>query len=363
MALAKGPKVLQEEQCEGLRSLPSFRESVEEALTYYRHPALARSKLSEVDDAQSLVNKVQDTLTGRDEWILQLLRSVKIISIINPRTVSFATLYIDAMAKGINLTPDDPILDSLRKMEPKKIVVVMRSVQEVFDKGDEELGLPPGANIPQPHAKTMENLVSKAESLVAAAERKCEVLRSKYSGQTKVVRTTVIAQKVQLSHDSAALTEEDTAFTEVVDEFVELMRLESTIKDLKGSLFHEIWSYDSKAPYRDVFVPRPRGVYERALARPQDYLACSCCSGLEETSALAPATCVLYRLYQEGGSLINVADLWSAFYAVVGGDDEQEDGERMALAQFYRGLAELKCLGFLKGSKKKADHVAKLKWL
>jgi len=353
--------MLQQEHCEGLSSLPSFRESVEKALSQDHNPELARSLLKEADDAQILGDKIRDTLQDRDNWILSLLRSVKIASIVSPKKASFIGVYIDAMANGINPTPDDPMFDSLRKMESKKMIAAMRSIRETFDQGDEDLGLPPGPNIPR-HAKAIERLLSKAESLLAAAENKGEVLRSKYSGQTKVARTTVIAQKVQLSHDSATLTDEDSAFTKVVDEFVELVNLEASTPALKGSVFHEIWSYDSKAPYRDVFVPRPRGVFERGLARPQDYLGCSCCNGSEDASALAPATCLLYRLYQECGGLINVADLWSAFYGIVG-DNDEEDGGRLALLQFYRGLAELKCLGFVKSSKKKADHVAKLKWL
>ncbi len=83
-----------------------------------------------------------------------------------------------------------------------------------------------------------------------------------------------------------------------------------------------------------------------------------------------PPTAVLYHLYLEAGALVNAADLWAAFRALVVGDEEEEEeeeegegGEREALVGFYRGLAELRMMGFVKGSKKKADHVAKLKWL
>jgi origin recognition complex subunit 3 len=70
-------------------------------------------------------------------------------------------------------------------------------------------------------------------------------------------------------------------------------------------------------------------------------------------------------MYLETGNLINVADLWTAYHALVEKDNgEGSDGdERKALAEFYRGMAELRALGFLKPSKKKADHVAKVKWL
>jgi origin recognition complex subunit 3 len=112
---------------------------------------------------------------------------------------------------------------------------------------------------------------------------------------------------------------------------------------------------------RDVLVPRPRTVFERSFTRPHDYLACSCCKANEGgMPATWPTTPILYRMYLETGNLINVADLWSAFGATV--SDECED-ERHALFMFYKGLAELRSLGFVKPTKKKADHIAKLKWL
>ena len=118
----------------------------------------------------------------------------------------------------------------------------------------------------------------------------------------------------------------------------------------------------------------------------------------------APTTSVLYHIYMDAGPLINVSDLWTAFYALAGradydgscgggersskadkdgkgkgkgenegkgkgkgdesGSDAEEDLEqRQALALFYRSLAELRMMGFLKGTKKKVDHVAKLKHL
>jgi origin recognition complex subunit 3 len=67
-------------------------------------------------------------------------------------------------------------------------------------------------------------------------------------------------------------------------------------------------------------------------------------------------------MYLETGSLINIFDLWSAFFEMVGGGEEQKCDERDALVLFYRALADLKSLGMVKQSKKKADHVAKVAW-
>ena len=68
---------------------------------------------------------------------------------------------------------------------------------------------------------------------------------------------------------------------------------------------------------------------------------------------------VLYQLYLESGSLINVSDLWQAFNAVMLDDDGSEE-QKMAL--FQRALAELRYLGFMKSTRKRVDHVAKAAW-
>ncbi|KAK5005709.1 Origin recognition complex subunit 3, partial [Cryomyces antarcticus] len=65
-------------------------------------------------------------------------------------------------------------------------------------------------------------------------------------------------------------------------------------------------------------------------------------------------------LYLESGSLINVSDLWSAFNAILNDDGDGDEAQMMAL--FQRSLAELKYMGFIKSSRKKADHVAKVTW-
>lgn len=79
-------------------------------------------------------------------------------------------------------------------------------------------------------------------------------------------------------------------------------------------------------------------------------------------SATQPATAILYQLYLESGAVINTADLWSAFWTIVGEDgvEDEEAEQRRVLALFSRALAELKYLGMVKNSLKKPDHLAKL---
>ena len=93
----------------------------------------------------------------------------------------------------------------------------------------------------------------------------------------------------------------------------------------------EVMIYDLKSPHTEVFQPKPRLAIERALASPHDYLGCDCCSGVEGShgalSATQPATAIVYQMYLESGTLINVSDLWSAFHAIAGDGDEEKRTE------------------------------------
>jgi origin recognition complex subunit 3 len=163
---------------------------------------------------------------------------------------------------------------------------------------------------------------------------------------------------------------------------------ESRMIDVNKLFMHEAFIYDLKMPLANVFTPRPRYAIERAIDRPGDYLGCDCCAAdgqmLEGSgSEKLPPTSLLWQLWCEAGNIVNVRDLWEAFSStVVGRGEGEEDAgdevdsgtqvekdrrssgidERMALALFYRSLAELRMLGFVKPTKRKADCLAKVAW-
>jgi hypothetical protein len=153
----------------------------------------------------------------------------------------------------------------------------------------------------------------------------------------------------------------------------------------------EIFLLTLSSPSTLVFTPKPRAAIERALARPHEYLGCGCCSpsaaaGADRKGALSasqPPTAILWQLLQEGGAVLNIGDLWGAFGEIMRGNtargdgeedaDEGEDGEgdedaeeteKRLMALFYRGLAELKHLGWIRrgGGRGRGDCVVKGAW-
>lgn len=157
-------------------------------------------------------------------------------------------------------------------------------------------------------------------------------LRSAYDVHHETLRTTVVAQKVSLSKNISKLSAQDSAYTKIVDRIYTTLcgYFEITLINPQDLFLNEILILDSKSPHREVFTPKPRFAIERALSSPHDYLGCDCCGGSESgLSATQPATAILYQLYLESGAVINTADLWSAFWTIVGGDGvDNEDVEQ-----------------------------------
>ncbi|KAJ4008167.1 Origin recognition complex subunit 3 [Fusarium irregulare] len=351
----------QAEHIEAIRHTDSFKETVERAVETGVLDNVQYAK-GLLEDNEFLASQVQNSLTERQERIEDFLRALLIAKEAEAQAIEFSKAYVDALEDGVSITDNSRAIESVRRMDVNELLAILGKMVAILRDGDVDLLLGPATKQTDVDFRNaLSKQLANLGQLHSKAQKEGIALRSKYSGQGKVARTTVIAQRVQLSHDSAALTDEDKQLTQIIDDVTAL--LVKHVQALRpGSLLSsESWLYDSRAPSRDVFVPRPRAVLERGLTRPHDYLSCSCCKpGDGEVPATLPATALLYRLYTETGSLINVADLWTAFSALVG--DEETD-ERKSLVMFYRALAELRALGFVKASKKKADHIAKLKWL
>ena len=161
-------------------------------------------------------------------------------------------------------------------------------------------------------------------------------LRSAYDVHHETLRTTVVAQKVSLSKNISTLSTQDSTYTKIVDHIYTILcdYFETTLFNPQDLFLNEILIIDSKSPHREVFTPKPRFAIERALSSPHDYLGCECCGGSESgLSATQPATAILYQLYLESGAVINTADLWSAFWTIVGGDgmDDEDVEQQRAL--------------------------------
>jgi origin recognition complex subunit 3 len=360
MTSASLRKLLQPEHYEAIRMLPSFQKLVE--LLTRNHAITFARELLEDDDA--ILREIEKFLSSKDQIITRLLRSMHVLCVASGGSFGKIELYLKAF-KG-NLSDSDVvrgIIESVRKMSPEDLSTFLEQIEAAMEAGNPDLDLEGWLEEARDSEllQEMEAVQKQVTSLSKQSSKTGQPVRSSYTIYSKGLRTTVIAQKVQLSYEKSTLSKEDVEYTALIDRLSKVLKQYFTFDNPQDLFLNEVWLYDSISPYRDVFTPRPRFAIERALSAPQDYLD-SCDADGEALSANKPATAILYQMYLESGTLVNISDIWTAFYSIVGGEDGDGYDERTVLMLFYRGLADLKLLGMVKQSKKKVDHLAKSAW-
>nr|CAH7723359.1 unnamed protein product [Callosobruchus chinensis] len=142
---------------------------------------------------------------------------------------------------------------------------------------------------------------------------------------------------------------------------------EEYLVEPKSFYFHEIFFFDDVSIQNNI-VGSHRSAIHNALNDPQYYLQCSCCDIYTTSTILRtmPDICIAYKLHLECGKMINLYDWLQAFLSIIDHSDCDDESRRYVKpelqARFTQAVAELEYLGFIKNSKRKADHVARLTW-
>ena len=195
---------------------------------------------------------------------------------------------------------------SAKKMPSDKMMVLLDALSTI-----------PALDLASARA-TLVKLMAKIDS--------SELLRSEHDQHRDRLRATVVGQKVSLSKHQEALSKQDAEYSKLVNRIDLELRgfFTKYLVRPKDLCLHEILVFDSRNQCREALRPAPRQTVERALSRPHDYLACDCCTGEEGLSATHPTTALLYQMYLESGSVINMADLWAAFEAMLEPEEDEE---------------------------------------
>ncbi|XP_075058852.1 origin recognition complex subunit 3 [Mixophyes fleayi] len=145
--------------------------------------------------------------------------------------------------------------------------------------------------------------------------------------------------------------------------------LDSCVRDYLAppevQLLYEVVYFGAANILRRHLNAVPRMALHTALNNPSSYL-----KSLENEGTLssaAPDICITYKLHLECGRLINLYDWLEAFATVVNAGEESDSDslkqvDEMTHARFIRAVSELELLGFVKPTKQKTDHVARLTW-
>ncbi|KAI9682879.1 MAG: hypothetical protein M1829_006314 [Trizodia sp. TS-e1964] len=338
---------------EVVRNLYSFRSLVEQILT---SGDTKRARLL-LEDDDYLHREISKSIEEGQAILKGMVSAVNIVHVCRScisggTNVQKSELYIKSLSgELIDSIAVRELLLSIKKMSSDTLALLLDTLLNKFTGNNDPVKL--------------KLLAIKAElsNLTKKSDTSATPLRNQHNFRFQSLRTTVVAQRVELSRQN--FTEQDMEYSKLATRTHDLLDtyLKKALIDPKQLFLYEALLYELKSPLREVFVPKSRFSIERALSTPQDFLGCNCCFATEEgLSSSQPPTAILYQLYLESGALINLFDLWSAFFTIVGGIDGEDCDLQNALALFYRALADLKYLGMVKHSRKKVDHLSKLAW-
>ncbi len=372
------------ELCEAIRSADSFRAHAEQKLI--------RGDLKSVreflNDDELLLASAREAVRNGKETMSAHHAAVRLFEVIStlvkPSETPQDSFSIQVRALSGSQFLDSPMYTDLISKITNLPSNYMRKILKAIQQEYSSPGL--DASI----------LLEKLDHIIPADTTQVP-LRTAYDPSHTTTSTTITNNKVSLSKHGPKLSAKETEYSRLVDEITDTLAsyFETHIVNPTTLFMHEAFVYDLKSPLATVFTPRPRYAIERALSTPHDYLGCECCEGDAtregggpgQILATQPPTSILWQLWCEAGGTVNVRDLWEAFRAIVVNrkereDEQEEEGEedervqgnsaekdgagvvdeRMGLALFYRGLAELRMMGFAKPTKRKADCLAKTAW-
>jgi origin recognition complex subunit 3 len=325
----------QAESLEAVRNLPSFRQHIE---TRLEQGAFARRTVRTLlKSDQELFDKIKYDISSAQNELSRLAHAANVLFSIREALqmtpiVKASTIWIRA-ASGDLL--ESPLLRetmlSLKKTPSNKFTGLLSALEELSNQ--KELPYERG---PKDADVTIDvsGIQSEFNGILAQKDTSAP-LRTEHDVQNDSVRATVVAQKVLLEKHKAALSKQDQEYSDLVTRVHSQLSssFEMTLIDPQALLFSEMFIYDLKSPHLEVFQPKPRFSIERAMALPHHYLGCDCCGSVDgkefALGATQPATAIVYQMYLESGALINVTDLWSAFKAIAGDEDSDDESKTM----------------------------------
>ncbi|KAH7344072.1 origin recognition complex subunit 3 N-terminus-domain-containing protein [Rhizoctonia solani] len=155
--------------------------------------------------------------------------------------------------------------------------------------------------------------------------------------------------------------------------------------------YSELYYTETSSGLKETLDPAPRSVILSALIRPGAYFSCECCDPEEsfapESMAQRPDTSILFQRSLDAGRLLNIADWFGSFVAVVqhekvdrapaqasvhglrtrrrrsaegdGDGDDMIDIQKEYQARFIQSAHELELLGLIQATGRRKEHVAR----
>ncbi|XP_008513388.1 origin recognition complex subunit 3 isoform X1 [Equus przewalskii] len=353
---------LSDNQCENIRRLPSFRRYVEKQASE-KQVALLTDERFLKEEAQSLLENLYVYHTNYF-LVLRCLHQFTSSLPKYPLGRQIRELYCTCLEKNIWDSEEyASALQLLRMLAKDELMTILEKCFKVFKSSSEkQLGST---------AKKIEELLAQFQSLDAEAKEEEDTSGSHSKGLQKTdlyhLQKSLLEMK-ELRRTSKKQTKFEVLREKVVNFIDSLVREYLLPPDTQP--LHEAVYFSAAHTLREHLNAAPRVALHTALNNPYYYLKNEALKSEEGCIPnVAPDICIAYKLHLECSRLINLVDWSEAFATVVTAAEKMdansitsEERNEIIHARFIRAVSELELLGFIKPTKQKTDHVARLTW-
>ncbi|XP_007104088.1 origin recognition complex subunit 3 isoform X1 [Physeter macrocephalus] len=360
---------LSDNQCENIRRLPSFRRYVEKQASEKQVALLTNERFLK-EETQSLIENLH---VYHANYFL-VLRCLHQFTSSLPKyplgrqcAVHFQIreLYCTCLEKSIWDSEEyASALQLLRMLAKDELMAMLQECFKVFKYSSEkQLGNT---------AKRIEEFLAQFQSLDAEAkEEEEDTSESQSKGLQKTdlyhLQKSLLEMK-ELRRTSKRQTKFEVLREQLVSFIHSLVREYLLLPDTQP--LHEVLYFSAAHTLRQHLNAAPRIALHTALNNPYYYLKNEALRSEEGCIPnVAPDICIAYKLHLECSRLINLVDWSEAFATVVTAAEKMdansvtsEERNEIIHARFIRAVSELELLGFIKPTKQKTDHVARLTW-
>uniref|UniRef100_A0A8C1F9Y8 Origin recognition complex subunit 3 n=1 Tax=Cyprinus carpio carpio TaxID=630221 RepID=A0A8C1F9Y8_CYPCA len=349
-------KTLSKKNVERIRHLPSFMRYVET-----QEPQEQVQLLTNDEHVKEVCQQLLKNLHKYHKNyypILQCLHSLTSSLPKFPLGKHIRELHVSCIEKNLWETEEyDSALQLLRILAKDELVAALRKCAEILKS-----------------TKILQNVLQQLEDFIGRLEALEEDSSGNgiISGKMEYQRTDLFQLQKTLLEKESRRTKRMNPFevlrSQVIEFIDSLVREYLTPAELQP--LNEVCYYNSSGVLRQRLNVTPRTSIQAALSHPFYYLQNeSLKTDAGTISSAAPDLCIVYKLHLECGRLINLYDWLEAFLTVMSAAEDQDTNseecgkyDSLKHARFIQAVSEMEFLGFIKSTKQKTDHVARLTW-
>uniref|UniRef100_A0A667WW61 Origin recognition complex subunit 3 n=1 Tax=Myripristis murdjan TaxID=586833 RepID=A0A667WW61_9TELE len=336
---------LSHQDLESVRQLPSFRRYVER-----QEPQEQVNLLTDDTHIKGVCQKLIKGLRKYHKNFYPILRCLHTLTSSLPKYPlgkQIRELYILCLEKNVWENEEyQSAMQLLRMLARDELVASLQTCAEILK---------------PVKAKKMRNVLDQLEDLLVSGETAAngEEITSPEKGlqkKTDLFQLQKTLLEMKESRRSKKMSPFEILRNEAVDFIDSLVRC--YLAPPESQPLNEVCYYSSSAVVRRHLNATPRTSIQTALTA-----ACSTCCATGGISNAAPDICIVHKLHLECGRLINLYD-W-----LEGGHLEIEYVQTTCARKMpdddnavFIAVSELEFLGFIKSTKQKTDHVARLTW-